>query len=79
MRLRKFQEKASEFQEKARAGMVAFHRKRNGKNVSQFGRLGIITTPLFSRSERTFAALKKPQHCRPSGLTSVHLVRPVQR
>jgi len=40
--------------------MVAFRRKRRyEKNVGQFGRLEIITTPLFSRFKCALASLKK--------------------
>jgi len=50
-----------EFQEKARAGMAAFRKRRNGK-FDQFGLLGNYTTPFFSRFERALASLgKKPR------------------
>jgi len=62
MRLCEIQEKASEFQEKARAGMVAFRRKRrNGKNVGQFGLLGNYYNAFFSLFERPLAPLKNSQ------------------
>jgi len=46
-----------EFQEKARAGLVGFRRKRrNGKNVGQFGPLRDYYDACISRFERALAS-----------------------
>jgi len=64
MYLREFQEKASEFQEKVRAGMVAFRRKRrHGNNVGQFGPLKNYYDACFFAFRRALAPFKKMRLC----------------
>jgi len=64
MYLREFQEKASKFQEKARAGMVAFRRdRRNGKNVGQSGPLGNYYDACFFAFRACIGTLKKTATC----------------